>query len=142
MRVRCVARRSGSWRRARASAQAEQTRREALQRARQLVSTAKRNADQLLAQAKAQADQLLAAAKNEIEPHRAGLQRKVDELTTRKDSVTSHLAQLRQLLGSPPVAAAQHMAGGGQSSSPAAVPDRSPVPALPQPPSAPGGTSS
>src|SRR5262249_7294909 len=127
---------------AKASAQAEQTRREAEQRARQLVSTATKNADQLLAQARAQADQLLAVAENEIEPHRADLRRKVDELTTRKDSITSHLAQLRQMLSPPPGAAAQRVAGGGQSSSPAAAPGRSPVPALPQPPSAtPRGTS-
>jgi ABC-type transporter Mla subunit MlaD len=106
------------------------------------VSTATKNAGQLLAQAKAQADQVLAATKNEIEPHRAGLQREVDELTTRKDSITSHLAQLRQMLGPPPSAAAQRVAVGGQSSSPASAPGRSPVPVLPQPPPAtPGGTS-
>ncbi len=84
---------------AKASAQAEQTRREADQHSRQLVGNAKKNADQIVAQAKAQAEQLLADTKSEIERHRASAQREVDELSKQKESISSHLAQISQLLG-------------------------------------------
>ena len=84
---------------AKASAQAEQTRREADQHSRQLVTNAKKNADQIVAQAKAQADQLLADTKSEIERHRASAQREVDDLSKQKESISSHLAQISQLLG-------------------------------------------
>ena len=67
--------------------------------ARQLVSNAKKNADQIVSQAKAQADQLLAETKADAERRRAAAQREVDELTRQKDSIATHLAQVRQLLG-------------------------------------------
>ena len=63
------------------------------------MSNAKKNADQIVAQAKAQADQLTADAKNEMQRHRAGAQREVDDLTRQKESISSHLAQISQLLG-------------------------------------------
>jgi vacuolar-type H+-ATPase subunit H len=66
---------------------------------RQLVSNAKKNADQIVSGAKAQADQLLTEVKADAERHRAATQREVDELTRQKDSIASHLAQVRQLLG-------------------------------------------
>ena len=84
---------------AKASAQADQTRRDADSHARQLVSNAKKNADQIVSQAKAQADQLLAETKADAERRRAAAQRDVDELTRQKDSIATHLAQVRQLLG-------------------------------------------
>ena len=84
---------------AKASAQAEQTRREADQHSRQLVTNAKKNADQIVAQAKSQAEQLLADTKAEIERHRAGAQREVNELSKQKESISTHLAQISQLLG-------------------------------------------
>src|SRR6185369_16151715 len=84
---------------AKASAQAEQTRREADQHSRQLVTNAKKIADQIVVQAKSQAEQLMADTKSEIERHRAGAQREVDELTKQKESISTHLAQISQLLG-------------------------------------------
>src|SRR6202035_4930533 len=69
------------------------------QHARKLVSNAKKNADQIVSQAKTQADQLLAETKADAERRRAAAQREVDELTRQKDSIASHLAQVRQLLG-------------------------------------------
>ena len=63
------------------------------------MSNAKKNADQIVAQAKAQADQLMADTKNELERHRAVAQREVDDLTRQKESISSHLAQISQLLG-------------------------------------------
>ena len=63
------------------------------------MSNAKKNADQIVAQAKAQADQLTADAKNEMERHRTAAQREVDDLTRQKESISSHLAQISQLLG-------------------------------------------
>ena len=62
------------------------------------LSTVK-NADQIVSQAKAQADQLLAETKADAERRRAAAQRDVDELTRQKDSIATHLAQVRQLLG-------------------------------------------
>jgi len=41
----------------------------------------------------------MADTKAEIERHRAGAQREVDELTKQKESISSHLAQISQLLG-------------------------------------------
>ena len=90
---------STSGRDAKASAQADQTRRDADSHARQLVSNAKKNADQIVSQAKSQADQLLAETKADAERRRAAAQREVDELTRQKDSIATHLAQVRQLLG-------------------------------------------
>jgi len=84
---------------AKASAQADQTRRDADQHARQLAGNAKKNADQIAGQAKAQADQLLTEVKADAERRHAAAQREVDELTRQKDSIASHLAQVRQLLG-------------------------------------------
>ena len=84
---------------AKASAQTDQTRRDADSHARQLVSNAKKNADQIVSQAKTQADQLLAETKADAERRRAVAQREVDELTREKDSIATHLAQVRQLLG-------------------------------------------
>jgi cell division septum initiation protein DivIVA len=80
-------------------AAAEKKGREAEQHSKQLVSNAKKNADQIVAQAQAQADQLMADTKSEIDRHRAAAQREVDHLTRRKDSITGHLDQLRELLG-------------------------------------------
>ncbi|MGH3275353.1 MAG: DivIVA domain-containing protein, partial [Streptosporangiaceae bacterium] len=82
-----------------ASAQAEQTRRDADQHSRQLVTNAKKNADQIVAQAKSQAEQLLADTKSEADRVRTQAQRHVDDLNRQKDSVTAHLAQISQLLG-------------------------------------------
>ena len=82
-----------------ASTQAEQTRREADQHSQQLVSNAKKNADQIVSQAKAQAESLLSEAKTDAERRRLTAQREVDELTRQKDDISSHLAQVRQLLG-------------------------------------------
>jgi len=42
-------------------------------------------------------------AKAEAERSRSSAQRQVDELTRQRDSITSHLAQLRQLLGGAPL---------------------------------------
>ena len=52
-----------------------------------------------MSQAKAQADQLLAETKADAERRRAAAQRDVDDLTRQKDSIATHLAQVRQLLG-------------------------------------------
>ena len=52
-----------------------------------------------MSQAKTQADQLLAETKADAERRRAAAQREVDELTRQKDSIATHLAQVRQLLG-------------------------------------------
>jgi hypothetical protein len=41
----------------------------------------------------------MADTKAEIERHRAGAQREVDELTKQKESISTHLAQISQLLG-------------------------------------------
>jgi len=84
---------------AKASAQADQARRDADSHARQLVSIAKKNADQIVSGTKTQADQLLAETKADAERRRAAAQREVDELTRQKDSIATHLAQVRQLLG-------------------------------------------
>ena len=67
--------------------------------ARQLVSNAKKNADQIVSQAKTQAEQLLAEVKADSERRQAAAQREVDELTRQQDSIASHLAQVRQLMG-------------------------------------------
>ncbi|HEY1819666.1 MAG TPA: cellulose-binding protein, partial [Trebonia sp.] len=69
------------------------------QHARQLVSNAKKNADQIVAQAKAQAETAISEAKSEAERRRLTAQREVEELTRQKDNITTHLAQVRQLLG-------------------------------------------
>ena len=84
---------------AKASAQADQTRRDADSHARQLVSNAKKNADQIVSQAKTQAEQMLAETRADAERRRVASQREVDELTRQKDSIASHLVQVRQLLG-------------------------------------------
>src|SRR5690606_37624098 len=84
---------------AKATQQAEQTRREADQHAKQLLANARKNSEQIIAEAKAQAEQLLAETKAEAERIRTAAQRQVDELTRQRDSITSHLNQLRQLLG-------------------------------------------
>ena len=41
----------------------------------------------------------MADTKSEIERHRASAQREVDDLTRQKESISSHLAQISQLLG-------------------------------------------
>ena len=64
-----------------------------------LAGNANKNADQIVTAAKTQADQLLAETKADAERHRAAAQREVDELTRQKDSIATHLAQVRQLLG-------------------------------------------
>jgi cell division septum initiation protein DivIVA len=131
--------------RAGAENEAAEVRARAEQHSKQLVSNAKKNADQIVAQA----DQLMSDTKNELERHRAAWQREVDELTKQKDAITSHLDQLRGLLGGqmpptgPPAKAAQPAASGGQSSSAAPAPSRSPLPNdHPSPPTAPGGPGS
>jgi paraquat-inducible protein B len=83
---------------AKANAQADQTRRDADQHARQLVGNAEKNADQIAGQAKTQAEQLLAEVNADAERRRAATHREVDDLTRQKDSIASHLAQVRQLL--------------------------------------------
>jgi len=49
-------------------------------------------------QAKTQAGQLLAEVNADAERRRAATHREVDDLTRQKDSIASHLAQVRQLL--------------------------------------------
>jgi cell division septum initiation protein DivIVA len=83
---------------AKANAQADQTRRDADQHARQLVGNAEKNADQIADQAKTQAGQLLAEVNADAERRRAATHCEVDDLTRQKDSIASHLAQVRQLL--------------------------------------------
>ena len=93
---------------AKANAQADQTRRDADQHARQLVGNAEKNADRIAGQAKAQAEQLLTEVNDDAERRRAASNREVDDLIRQKDSIASHLAQLRQLLpGMDAVQAAQ-----------------------------------
>ena len=82
---------------AKASAQADQTRRDGDQYARQMVSNAKKNADQIVTLAKAQAEQMLGEA--DAERRRVASQREVEELTRQKDNISTHPAQVRQLLG-------------------------------------------
>jgi hypothetical protein len=50
----------------------------------------------------AQAEQALSGAKTEAERRRITAQLEVDELTRQKDNISSHLAQVRQLLGGQP----------------------------------------
>ena len=83
---------------AKASAQADQTRRDADEYARQLVGNAEKNAGQLAGQAKTQAAQLLAEVNADAERRRAANDLEVDDLTRQRDSIASHLAQVRQLL--------------------------------------------
>lgn len=75
-------------------------RRDADQHARQLVRNAKNNADQIVAEAKAQAESLMSEARTEVERSRVTAQREIEDLTRQKDNIASHLAQVRQLLGS------------------------------------------
>jgi membrane protein involved in colicin uptake len=95
---------------AKASAQAEQANSEAEQYAQQLIRDAKEKADQILAQAKAQAEKRFADINSEIEQDRAAAQPALDDLAQRKDSITSYLAQLRQLLGAQLSAASEPQA--------------------------------
>jgi paraquat-inducible protein B len=83
---------------AKANAQADQAHRDADQYARQLVGNAEKNADQIAGQAKTQAGQLLAEVNADAERRRAATRCEVDDLTRQKDSIASHLAQVRQLL--------------------------------------------
>ena len=53
----------------------------------------------MLFRSKAQSDQLLSETKAEAERRRVASQREVDELTRQKDNISTHLAQVRQLLG-------------------------------------------
>ena len=62
------------------------------------MSNAKKNADQIVAQAEEQADQLLTGTKDEIERLQAAAQRELGELTRQKESISSYLVQIRQLL--------------------------------------------
>ena len=96
-----------------------------------------------MSQAKAQADQLLAETKADAERRRAAAQRDVDELTRQKDSIATHLAQVRQLLGGqllPGMDAATMQAPPAKpaiaaESAPAAPPTQGPVaPAAPAAP--------
>ena len=106
---------------AKATQQAEQTRREADPHAKQLVANAKKNADQIVAEAKARPSSSSPRPRPRPSARRTAAQREVDELTRQRDSITTHLAQLRQLLGgarapglrsrSPPIAAAPAEAG-------------------------------
>jgi vacuolar-type H+-ATPase subunit E/Vma4 len=120
--------------------QADQTRRDADQHARQLVSNAKKNADQIVTGAKTQADQLLSEVKADAERRRAAAQREVDELTRQKDSIASHLAQVRQLLGGqlpggvdPAVSAAQAKPAIAAGAAPRTGTSGLPAPATMQP---------
>ena len=61
--------------------------------------TLSRFGGQTRGQAKTQAGQLLAEVKADADRRRAATQREVDELTRQKDSIASHLAQVRQVLG-------------------------------------------
>jgi len=82
-----------------------------------------------VSQAKAQADQLLAETKTDAERRRAAAQREVDELTRQKDSIATHLAQVRQLLGGQlPMDAAM------QAPAPKPAIAADPVPSAPPPP--------
>jgi len=67
---------------------------------RQLVRNAKKNADQIVAEAKVQAESLMSEARTEVERSRVTAQREIEDLTRQKDNIASHLAQVRQLLGS------------------------------------------
>src|SRR5260370_42634598 len=89
---------SAEQRAAKASAQADQTLRDADQHARQLVGDAEKNAGQIAGQAKTQAEQLLNEVNADAERRRAAAHREVDDLTRQRDSIASHLAQVRQLL--------------------------------------------
>jgi hypothetical protein len=62
------------------------------------VGDAEKNAGQIVGQAKAQAEQLLAEVNADAERRRAATHREVDDLTRQKDSIATHLAQVRQLL--------------------------------------------
>jgi hypothetical protein len=118
-----------------ASAQAEQSRREADRHSSQLVSSARNNAGQIVAQATAQAGQLRAASGTEIERLRGAAQRELAELTSRKETISGHLDQIRQLLGmqpaargEPPATPLQPAADGGKLSSPVPAASRSAAP--------------
>jgi hypothetical protein len=82
--------------------QAEAVRRDADEHAKSLVGNARRNADQVIAEARSHADKVLSEAKSEADRNRRAAQRQVDELVRQRDSITNHLEQLRQLLGTGP----------------------------------------
>ena len=68
------------------------------QRSRQLVANANEHAGQIVAQAKAQADQLLTDTTNQSSRLQAAAQGELGELTRQKESISSYLAPIRELL--------------------------------------------
>jgi hypothetical protein len=72
---------------------------------------------------------LVADSRNEIERHRAAAQREADELTKQTESISSHVAQIRQLLGTQlavdgkPAKPAKPAVGSGQPSPAEAAPE-------------------
>src|SRR5262249_47492258 len=81
-----------------------------------------------------QADQLLADTRSEIERHRAAAQREVDELSKQKESISTHLAQISQLLGTQMPGLADALKPPARPAVAAAAPKAvAPPPAAPQP---------
>ncbi|HSK26251.1 MAG TPA: hypothetical protein VK894_05000, partial [Jiangellales bacterium] len=76
-----------------------ETRRETDEQTRHTLSTARRTAERTVAEAEAAAEKLLADARAEAAEVTSAARREVDELGRQRDGITSHLSQLRSLLG-------------------------------------------
>src|SRR5690606_29483401 len=87
--------------------QAEKIRRDADAHAKDLVSNARRNADRVVAEAREHAERTLSEAMTEAERERTSAQRQVEDLNRQRESITSYLDELRNLLGHEPMPSRQ-----------------------------------
>ena len=92
---------------AKALEQAEKVRIDAETHAKELLSNARRNADRVVAEAREHAENSLSEAMTESERERTSAQRQVEDLNRQRESITSYLDELRNLLGNDPMPSKQ-----------------------------------
>ena len=91
---------------AKALAQADKVRADAETQAKELLSNARRNADRVVAEAREHAEKQIGDALTESERERTTAARQVEDLNRQRESITTYLDELRNLLGHDPDRAA------------------------------------
>ena len=87
---------------AKALAQADKVRTDAETHAKELLSNARKNADRVVAEAREHAEKQISDAMTESERERTSAARQVEDLNRQRESITSYLDELRNLLGHNP----------------------------------------
>ena len=125
---------------AKALAQADKVRTDAEQHAKELLSNARRNADRVVAEAREHAEKQISDSMIESERERTSATRQVEDLNRQRESITSYLDELRNLLGHNPDRATLERASRAeaafekeQKSAPARPRRRPRVPTRPRP---------